>query len=108
MAAILSIGHRISGLLLFFSLPFWWYLASLALHSEQGFVQAANLLNQLPVKLALVVLMWSITHHFLAGIRYMLIDVHVGVEKAPARMSAWLVSLLALGLSAIAVFGWLL
>jgi succinate dehydrogenase / fumarate reductase cytochrome b subunit len=32
--------------------------------------------------------MWSIAHHLLAGIRYLLIDVDMGVEKEIARQSA--------------------
>ena len=36
---------------------------------------------------------WSIAHHFFAGIRFLLIDAEIGVEKSHARMGAWLVML---------------
>ena len=32
--------------------------------------------------------MWSLAHHLLAGIRYLLIDIDVGVDKEIARQSA--------------------
>ena len=40
------------------------------------------------VKLVLLALIWSYLHHFCAGIRFLLLDVHVGVEKEKARTSA--------------------
>jgi succinate dehydrogenase / fumarate reductase cytochrome b subunit len=40
-----------------------------------------------------VLLMWSLSHHLLAGIRHLLLDVEIGLEKSSARASAWLVNL---------------
>jgi succinate dehydrogenase / fumarate reductase cytochrome b subunit len=34
---------------------------------------------------------WAFLHHFCAGIRYLLIDMHVGVDLASARASSWVV-----------------
>ena len=31
---------------------------------------------------------WLYAHHFFAGLRYLLLDVHVGIAKQPARTSA--------------------
>ena len=39
-------------------------------------------------KVVLLALIWSYLHHFCAGIRFLLLDVHVGVEKEKARASA--------------------
>jgi succinate dehydrogenase / fumarate reductase cytochrome b subunit len=50
------------------------------------------------VKLVLLVLAWSLLHHLFAGIRYLLLDLGLGLDRLAARRSA----LIAL-VSAIAV-----
>jgi succinate dehydrogenase / fumarate reductase cytochrome b subunit len=37
------------------------------------------------------VLAWALLHHLLAGIRYLALDLDVGVDKATERTTAWLV-----------------
>jgi succinate dehydrogenase / fumarate reductase cytochrome b subunit len=44
---------------------------------------------------------WSFLHHFCMGIRILLIDIHVGVEKEQARSSAMTVMVVSLALTAI-------
>jgi succinate dehydrogenase / fumarate reductase, cytochrome b subunit len=93
LAGIVSFAHRISGVLLFLFLPFSVYLLELSLQSAESFDSVKQLLNQ-PLMLALQVLvLWSISHHFFAGIRFLLIDAEIGVEKSQARYGAWLVLL---------------
>ncbi len=41
-----------------------------------------------PFKLFLFLALWALMHHFLAGIRYLLLDVDVGVEKPLYRQTA--------------------
>jgi succinate dehydrogenase / fumarate reductase cytochrome b subunit len=38
------------------------------------------------VKLILLGLVWAFLHHFCMGIRILLIDIHVGVEKEQAHV----------------------
>lgn len=93
LAGIVSFAHRISGVLLFLFLPFSVYLLEQSLHSAESFDSVRQLLNQ-PLMLALQVLvLWSISHHFFAGIRFLLIDAEIGVEKSQAYYGAWLVLL---------------
>jgi succinate dehydrogenase / fumarate reductase cytochrome b subunit len=33
-------------------------------------------------------LVWAYLHHFLAGIRYLLLDLHIGDDLRPARQSS--------------------
>ena len=56
------------------------------------------------MKIILFAFVWAYAHHFFAGIRYLLLDLHWGVAKAPARASAVLV--LACGLLATLVVAW--
>ena len=90
---IVSFAHRITGVLLFLALPFVVYLLDLSIESQDSFVRAQQILNQPLMVIVQILLLWSITHHFFAGIRFLLIDAEVGVEKAQARVGAWLVLL---------------
>ncbi len=95
IAGLMSILHRLSGVLLFMFIPFILYLLQLVLSGEAGYQQAVDLLSNPLVMLVCFVLFWSLSHHFLAGIRYLLLDIHVGVDTPVYRYTAWLVSLLA-------------
>ena len=88
ITAQVSILHRISGVLLFLSIPFFIYLLQLSLSNEQGYAEAVALVDNLFVKLILFVLLWALMHHLLAGIRFLLIDVDIGVKIDAARKSA--------------------
>ena len=105
VGAVLSIAHRISGILLFLALPFMVYLLALSLQGPAGYALAMDRLGSLPVQILLILLAWSLFHHLLAGIRHLLLDIHIGVEKRAARRSAWLVNLAALGLLAWVLAG---
>ena len=90
---IVSFAHRISGVLLFLALPFVVYLLDLSIESEKSFIKVQEILNQPSILVLQILLLWSIVHHFFAGIRFLLIDADVGVEKTQARLGAWLVLL---------------
>jgi succinate dehydrogenase / fumarate reductase cytochrome b subunit len=91
VTAVLSVGHRLSGVALLLSIPLLVYLFDRSLDSEQGYRQVAELLQGAPARLVLLLLLWVFLHHFFSGIRYLLIDVDVGVDIRRARTSAWLV-----------------
>ena len=99
---LVSILHRISGALLVLPFAAWaLYLLDTSLRSESGF-EAIRSYFQLPlVKLGMLVFIWAYCHHFCAGIRYLLLDVDVGIELRPARISSFVVFLVSLALTAI-------
>jgi len=101
VAGVMSILHRASGLLLFLTIPLLLYTLSLSLRSEQGYAEAAALLQGGLVRLLLVIVSWALCHHLLAGIRFLLIDLDIGVERAAMRRSAWLVNISAPLLTAL-------
>lgn len=88
---IVSFAHRITGVLLFLALPFAVYLLDLSIESPQSFEQAQQILKQPFMLLVQIALLWAIAHHFFAGIRFLLIDAEIGVEKSVMRTGAWLV-----------------
>jgi len=103
--ALLSIFHRMSGALLFFPiLPALLYLLHVTLGSSEGYARWHDFFSHPLVKLILLGVVWLYAHHFFAGIRYLFLDLHIGIAKAPARASA--LAVFALGLVATALIGW--
>lgn len=107
LPGFVSILHRVSGVLLALCIPLYIHLLQVSLDGPAGFARAKAMLASLPGKLLVFLLAWSLAHHLLAGIRYLLIDFDHGVSKAQARASAGmalaggvLLALMALGLLA--------
>ena len=89
LPALVSIFHRITGMVMFlFMIPIALYLLQATLKSESGFNFWSNVLNFPLVKLILLGFVWAFLHHFFAGLRYLLLDLHIGVTKAEARTSS--------------------
>ena len=107
VGAVTSIVHRISGLLLFLSLPFAIYLLDLSLSGPDGYEDALFWLQNCWVEAGLVLIVWSLLHHLLAGIRFLYIDLGKGVTLQRARRTAWLVNIVAPVLT-LACMWWLL
>lgn len=95
MAGLVSLAHRASGVLMFLSLPFIVYLLDLSVASASGFEQAIATLQQPIVMAAGLLFIWSLAHHLFAGIRFLLIDADICIDKKPATITAWLVMVLA-------------
>ncbi|BBB67053.1 succinate dehydrogenase cytochrome b-556 subunit [Undibacterium sp. YM2] len=96
LAGFVSILHRASGMLMFLLLPFILYLLDKSLTSEATFAELQALTSGVFVKLIILALSWAYLHHFCAGIRHLLMDLHYGLDKDSARQSA--VSVLAISL----------
>jgi succinate dehydrogenase / fumarate reductase cytochrome b subunit len=88
IGGIMSIVHRATGVFMFFALPYLIYLLDLSLSGPAGYAAARDSVHGFLGMIFVFLLMWSIAHHLLAGIRYLLIDVDMGVEKEIARQSA--------------------
>ena len=104
LAGFASILHRVSGAGLFLMLPLLIWLLQLSLGSSaESAATFAAVTGNLLVKLILVGLLWAFLHHFCMGIRILLIDIHVGVEKQQAHASA--IAVLAVCLTLTLIFG---
>lgn len=101
-AALVSIMHRISGAALFLALPFLLWMFDLSLISEGAFDRMALLASSVLVKIVLLFLIWAFLHHFVAGIRYLLLDLHIGLELPQARKNALAVYAISLPLTLVA------
>jgi len=88
---IVSFAHRVSGFLLFLAIPFSIYVLDLSVTSSQGYEESIQLLQQPVIQVILLLLVWALVHHFLAGIRYLLLDFDIAIDKASSNMTAWIV-----------------
>jgi succinate dehydrogenase / fumarate reductase cytochrome b subunit len=99
---MVSILHRISGAALFLFLPLLLWLFDLSLISELSFARLAEITGQWWVKVILLGLIWAFLHHLVAGVRYLVLDLHVGLDKGPSRSSAITVFAISLPLTLLA------
>ena len=89
LPGIVSILHRASGALLVLAgIPLLLYAVSRSLASPEAYAAMKSSFSHPVAKLVLVVLLWAYLHHFRAGIRYLLLDIHRGIELEPARRSS--------------------
>jgi succinate dehydrogenase / fumarate reductase cytochrome b subunit len=103
-AGKVSILHRISGAALFLLLPFILYLFDQSIASEMSYQKFQAFTSNILVKIVCLGLIWSFLHHFCGGIRYLLLDLEIGVDKSEANRSAKFVLVLGLALTAIVGF----
>ncbi len=97
----LSILHRVSGVGIFLMLPLLLWIFQASVSSPESFAAFKEVAGLPLVKLILAGLTWAYMHHFCAGIRYLLLDVHVGVDLPSARQSAGIVFAVSLTLTVI-------
>ena len=101
LPGFVSILHRLSGALLFLILPFLLYLFQKSVGSPESFQVFKNIIDHVIVKIVLLGIAWSFLHHFCAGIRYLLLDLRVGIDLPHARASSWAVLAISLILTAV-------
>ncbi len=86
--ALVSILHRISGLMLFLALPALLWMLQQSLASPESYTQVGSVLSHPMSKLLLLLILWALLHHLCAGIRFLAIDLDIGAALAPARAGA--------------------
>jgi succinate dehydrogenase / fumarate reductase cytochrome b subunit len=102
--ALVSILHRASGVILFLLLPILLLAMQQSLASEAAYVMLGQLFNHWLVKLCLIASSWAFFHHFYAGIRHLLQDVHWMTSLQKSRFTGRMVLVL-VGISVL-IFAW--
>ena len=88
---VVSILHRVSGAILFlFFIPL--LLLALGASLQAKFAHPLS-------KILLLGFAWAYLHHFCAGIRHLLMDMHKGIDLQSARLSAKIVMVVSLVLT---------
>ena len=106
LPGVVSFLHRISGALLFMAIPPFLFLLQCTLDSAESFEKVRQGLGSPLVKLALILLTWGFLHHFFAGLRFLAMDMHIGVELDKTRRNSLLVIAFSLSLSVL-IGAWL-
>ena len=95
IAALVSILHRASGMLMFFLLPFIVWMFDASVTSEisydsftSAFVAGIGFVPGFVVKLVVLALIWAYLHHAVAGVRHLWMDATHSVTKAQGHSSA--------------------
>ena len=88
LAGVVSILHRVSGMLMFFLLPFIVWMFDASVTSEvsydgfaSAFVAGIGFVPGLVVKLVALALIWAYLHHAVAGLRHLWMDATHAVTK---------------------------
>ena len=95
LAGIVSILHRVSGLLMAILLPFIIWMFDKSVSSEASYEDFTAVFTHgfgpfpgVFVKLVVLALIWSYLHHFCAGVRHLWMDATHSVTKEQGKSSA--------------------
>lgn len=88
ITAIASILHRVSGVITFVAIGILLWLLSLSLSSPQGFMQAADLVDNFFVKFILWGILTALAYHIVGGIRHLIMDLGHYEEFESGEMTA--------------------
>ena len=101
LPGIVSILHRISGVILFIMLPILLALLGGSLSSDETFDTYKAWADNFFIKLILIGVLWAFMHHMLAGMRFLLLDAHKGLALQTARATAKAVFVAAIVLTVV-------
>ncbi|HIH7649934.1 TPA: succinate dehydrogenase cytochrome b556 subunit [Yersinia enterocolitica] len=103
VTAIASILHRVSGVMTFVAVGILLWLLGLSVSSQEGFMQAAAVMNSFFVKFIFWGILTALAYHVCGGIRHLLMDFgYVEESLAAGTRSAQVVMVLTLVLSVLA------
>ena len=91
ITAIVSILHRLTGVVIFIAIPFVLWLLDLSLHSHNGFHRVELLLTMTWGRVGLWIFLSSLFFHVIAGLKHLLMDVGFGETLPAAKYSSWAV-----------------
>ena len=97
IGGVVSILHRITGAVLALLMPFALWALQASLENPSRFAEVKTVLGTGVGRVALLLALWALIQHLYSGIRHLLIDVDIGVERLPARRSAWLTLIASVG-----------
>ena len=91
LSAILSILHRISGVIIFLGMPILLWMFGQSLSSEADFLDLQKMLDNTFYKLVFLGILAALSYHIIAGIKHLFMDKGIGESKASAKIAARLV-----------------
>ncbi|MDD5295957.1 MAG: succinate dehydrogenase, cytochrome b556 subunit [Rhodocyclaceae bacterium] len=91
LPGVVSFMHRVSGAGLFILLPLILWLFTASLGTPASFLDFKAVAGNLLVKLFLLAALAGYCYHFCAGIRFLFMDMNMGVDLPAARRSSVMV-----------------
>ena len=91
LAAIASILHRISGVIVFVGIGVLLWLLDTSLSSQEGFAALRSAGASPLLKLLLWVALAALAYHLVAGVKHLLLDFGIGDSRAAGPVGAKLV-----------------
>ena len=88
LGGVLSIIHRVSGVLLVLAIPALIYFLQLLNGGEESFAQAQALLHTITGRIILTLIVWLLIQHSMSGVRHLLMDLDFSYNKHIARKTA--------------------
>jgi succinate dehydrogenase / fumarate reductase cytochrome b subunit len=95
LPAIISILHRVSGVILFLLIPVMLWALEQSLSSEVGYRLMNQHVNSPLGKFFLWAFLLPFLFHLVAGIRHLLMDMNVGVENKSGKLASMVVAIVA-------------
>lgn len=108
LAGVVSILHRVSGMMMFFLLPFIVWMFDASVTSEvsydgftSAFVAGIGFVPGFVIKLVALALIWAYLHHAVAGLRHLWMDATHAVTKEFGHSSALATFAISIGLTVV-------
>lgn len=96
VTAVVSILHRLSGVILFLCIPLLLWVFSASLNSPDSYAYIHTWLSKISIKLMIWVILSALIYHIFAGIRHFVMDFGWGESLKSGRIGAYLVMILSL------------
>lgn len=106
LPAVVSILHRISGVFLFVILPLLLWVLNYSLTSENHFEAIKDFFSLFSIRFLLWIALTALGYHLIAGIRHLLMDLHIGEDLKTGRVMANLTIIIS-GFLAVMLGVWL-
>ncbi|WP_045859236.1 succinate dehydrogenase, cytochrome b556 subunit [Teredinibacter purpureus] len=88
VTAIVSILHRVSGVVMLGGVIVLLYMLDMSLSSEKSYDELASLMALPWAKLILWAVLSALAYHFVAGVRHLIMDLGVGESLEGGKLGA--------------------
>lgn len=86
---VLSILHRITGVLLVVLTPVLMYLLQRSLEDGEFFNRLTTWCTSFTGRIVTLFVVWLFAQHFYSGMRHLLLDIDIGISKRAGAIGAW-------------------
>ena len=88
LPAIISILHRISGVIIFFAIPILLWMLQASLSSASGFYTLQHCMESVTMRFIVWGILSALLYHVVAGVRHLLMDAGFFGSLAAIRLSS--------------------